>query len=154
VQATRYRFVSRFAVPARRARVHDVLLDLERYSEWWPQVRAVGKLDDDRALVVCRSALPYDLELELTAVSRDPHLLEVALDGPIRGWARFHLDDDGPGATSLRFEEEVRAEAVPVVLASYVVKPLLSWNHQRMMKGLESGLRSRLGAAPEPGVAS
>ena len=152
MQATWYRFASRFVVPAPRARVHDVLLDLERYSDWWPQVRAVGKLDDDRAVVVCRSALPYDLELELTAVSREPHLLEVGIGGPIRGWARFHLYGDDPGVTSLQFEEEVHAEARSVVLASYVVRPLLVWNHHRMMRGLESGLRHRVWAVPGPGV--
>ena len=51
--------------------MHDVLVDLEFYADWWPQVRAVAKIDDDHALVVCRSSLPYDLELELSAVSRD-----------------------------------------------------------------------------------
>ncbi len=141
-----YRFSSTFVLPAPRERVHATLVDLERYSEWWPQVRAVGKLDADNALVLCRSALPYDLELVLTAVSRDAHLLEVGIDGPIRGWARFHLDDAGPGATSLRFEQEVYAEAPMFVLASYAVKPLLTWNHHRMMRGLVSGLRQRVSA--------
>ena len=84
-----YRFATSFTLEAPRSRVHDVLLDLEHYCDWWPQVRAVGKLDDDHALVICRSALPYDLELLLTAVSRDDELLEVGIDGPIRGWARF-----------------------------------------------------------------
>ncbi len=102
--------------------MHDVLVDLEFYGEWWPQVRAVGKIDDDHALVVCRSTLPYDLELVLTAVSRDLDCLEVGIDGPIRGWARFHLDEQSPGVTTLRFEQEVRAEAPSFVLASYVVQ--------------------------------
>ena len=143
----RYRFSSAFTLDAARERVQEVLLDLERYSEWWPQVRAVGKLDDDHALVVCRSALPYDLELQLTALRREPRLLVVGIDGPIRGWAKFHLDDAGPGVTSLRFEQEVHAEAPLMVLASYVAKPLLAWNHHRMMQGLEAGIRPRVGSA-------
>ncbi len=148
-----FRFSSTFTVEAPRNRVHDVLVDLERYGEWWPQVRAVAKIDDDNALVVCRSSLPYDLELQLTAVNRSVDLLEVAIDGPIRGRATYHLDEvpardpsvkGGPGATRLRFEQEVRAEAPLFVVASYVVKPLLVWNHQRMMTGAERGLRARL----------
>ena len=83
-----YRFSSTFTLEAPRNRVHDVLVDLEFYADWWSQVRAVAKIDDDHALVVCRSTLPYDLELELSAVRRDPDLLEVGIDGPIRGWAR------------------------------------------------------------------
>ena len=149
MHARRFRFSSTFTLEAPRERVHEVLLDLEYYCDWWPQVRGVCKLDDDRALVLCRSVLPYDLELELTARSRAVDLLEVAIDGPIRGWARYHLDElpgtaPGPGATSLRFEQEVHAEARSMVLASYVAKPLLVWNHHRMMRGAEQGLRARL----------
>jgi hypothetical protein len=144
MQPRRFRFSSSFNLAAPRERVHDVLVDLEFYCDWWPQVLGVGKLDDDRALVVCRSKLPYALELELTAVSRAVDLLEVAIDGPIRGWARYHLAEESPGVTSLRFEQEVYAEALPMVLASYVVKPLLVWNHHRMMGGAEQGLRAKL----------
>jgi hypothetical protein len=156
-------FASSFTLEASRARVHDVLLDLERYVEWWPQVRAVGKLDDDRAIVLCRSRLPYDLELVLTAVSREQGHLEVAIDGPINGWARFRLDEGGRRSsgtarwssetpcrssevetTDVRFEQEVRADALAFVVASYVVKPLLRWNHDQMMRGLVAGLRQRV----------
>ncbi|MGZ8738786.1 MAG: SRPBCC family protein [Nocardioides sp.] len=158
MQARRFRFSSSFNLAAPRKQVHDVLVDLEFYGDWWPQVRAVAKLDDDRALVVCRSALPYDLELELTAVSRATDVLEVAIDGPICGWARYHLDErpeeGGPGVTTLRFEQEVYAEARPMVLASYVAKPLLVWNHHRMMRGAEQGLRSRLERGGQPRAAT
>ena len=69
-----YRFSSSFTLEAPRKRVHEVLVDLEFYSEWWPQVRAVAKIDDDHALVVCRSTLPYDLELELSCGQPRPGL--------------------------------------------------------------------------------
>jgi hypothetical protein len=138
-----YSFSSTSTLEAPRKQVHDVLVDLEFYADWWPQVRAVAKVDGDHALVVCRSALPYDLELELTAVSRDLDLLEVGIDGPIRGWARYYLDELGPGRTLLRFEQEVRAEAPMFVVASYAAKPLLVWNHHRMMRGADQGLRAR-----------
>ena len=144
MQPRRYRFSSAFNLAAPRERVHGVLVDLEAYCEWWPQVRAVGKLDDDRALVVCRSALPYELELELTARSRAAEKLEVGIDGPIRGWARYHLADLGPGVTSLQFEQEVYAVDRLMALASYVARPLLVWNHHRMMAGAVRGLRETL----------
>ena len=145
-----YSFTSSFTLGAPRARVHAVLVDLELYGTWWPQVRAVGKLDDDHALVVCRSVLPYDLDLVLTAERRDLDCLEVSLDGPISGWARFHLDEQGPGTTSLRFEQVVRAEAPSFRMASYVARPLLVWNHERMMRGAERGLRALLEQGRQP----
>jgi hypothetical protein len=146
VQPRRYRFTSTSNLAVPREQVHGVLVDLEHYGEWWPQVRAVAKLDDDRALVVCRSALPYDLDLELTAVSRAIDLLEVRIQGPISGWARYHLTEAGPGATSLRFEQDVYAGARLMGMASYVVRPLLVWNHHQMMAGADRGLRARLGS--------
>ncbi len=144
MQPCRYRFSESFTLQASRDRVHAVLVDLEYYSDWWMQVRGVAKIDDDTALVVCRSVLPYDLELVLTAVSRDVDLLEVRIEGPIRGYARYHLVEASPGVTSLRFEQEVRAESRLMVLASYVARPLLVWNHHRMMRGSEQGLRALL----------
>jgi hypothetical protein len=147
MQPRRYRFSASFTVKAPRDRVHGVLVDLEYYCDWWMQVRGVAKIDDDTALVVCRSVLPYDLELVLRAVSRAVDLLEVQIDGPIRGFARYRLVEVVPGETSLRFEQEVRAESRLMVLASYVARPLLVWNHHRMMRGAEQGLRALL----EPG---
>jgi hypothetical protein len=156
VSARDYHFVSSFTVGAAPQRVHEVLVDLEHYGSWWPQVRAVAKLDDDRALVVCRSSLPYDLDLLLTAESREPHRLEVSIDGPIRGWARFGLTGSRHGrrpGTTLRFEQEVRAESPAFVGASYAVRPLLVWNHHRMMLGAERGLLALLGAGSQPRAA-
>ena len=77
-------------------------------------------------------------------LSRAFDLLEVQIDGPIRGFARYHLVEVGPGVTSLLFEQEVRAESGLMVLASYVARPLLVWNHHRMMRGSEQGLRALL----------
>lgn len=142
--AADYDFVHSMTLPADRAAVHAVLVDLEFFGEWWPQVRAVASLGPDDALVVCRSALPYDLELHLHALSREPERLEVGIDGPIRGFARWELTTV-PGGTRLDFEQRVHAVDRSFVLASYLLKPLLRWNHHRMMRGAEEGLARRLG---------
>lgn len=147
--APEYVFTHTTEVAADPARVHAFLLDLERYVDWWPQVRAVASLGPEDALVVCRSVLPYDLELHLHAASRDPELLEVAIDGPIRGFARWRLlpvDIGGENGTRLEFEQRVHAVRRLFVLASYVAKPALEWNHHRMMRGAERGLAAALSA--------
>ncbi len=153
MQPRRFRFSSTFTLGAQRERVHGVLVDLEHYCDWWHQVRGVGKLDENHALVVCRSVLPYDLEMELTAVSRSVDRLEVTIDGPIRGWARYHLDEPSLGVTSLRFEQEVYAVGRLMAFASYVARPLLVWNHHRMMRGAEQGLRLMLEGGAQPNAA-
>jgi carbon monoxide dehydrogenase subunit G len=136
-------FRTSFVVPAPRDRVHDILVDLENYPSWWRQVRAVAKLGEDDALVVCRSALPYSLHLQLHAVHRMPDLLETAIDGDLVGVVRWRLADH-PSGTKLNFEQDVRVAGRLLTIGSYVARPLLQWNHDRMMAGCEAGLRSRV----------
>jgi hypothetical protein len=141
-----YRFAETWALPAARSRVHDVLVDLEHYPEWWPQVRGVASLGPDDAWVVCRSVLPYTLDLVLHAVRRDEGLLEVALHGDLEGTASWRLTESaterGP-VTRLDFEQRVSVDGW-LAAVSTVAAPLLRWNHARMMAGCRRGLETRL----------
>ena len=139
-----YRFTHEAVVAASRERVQAMLVDLEHYPEWWREVHAVLKIDDDNAVVLVRSVLPYELELHLHAVSRDPGLLEVAIGGALQGWSRWHLYDEGPDRCLLRYEQEVTVRAPLLRLGSWLARPLLRWNHARMMRGAEDGLRRAL----------
>jgi hypothetical protein len=137
-----FTFSERWWVPARPDEVRDVLVDLERYPEWWPQVLAVASLGDDDARLLCRSTLPYTLDLVLHAVSRDLPTLEVALDGDLRGWVRWRLVPER-GGTALDLTQEVSVRG-PLAAAAAVLRPLATWNHRRMMAGGLRGLRARL----------
>ena len=138
-----FRFAEHWTMGAPPSAVHEVLHDLEHYPEWWPQVRAVAKVDDDTARVVCRSALPYSLDLVLTAVHREPELLETRIDGDLVGEVRWRLAASGH-ATRLEFEQEVEVGSWPLALASYAAGPVLRWNHHRKMAGCREGLTLRL----------
>ena len=140
----RFTFSASWQVPAPAERIRDLVLDLERYPEWWPEVRAVASLGPDTARVLCRSALPYTLDLVLEAVSRDLPTLEVALGGDLDGWVRWTLTPED-GGTRMEFEQEVEVSGL-LVPASYAARPLLAWNHHRMMADCEAGLHRRLGA--------
>jgi hypothetical protein len=143
---TGFRFERAWEVAAAPAVVREILLDLERYPEWWPQVRAVVKLGEDDALVVCRSALPYSLNLVLHAERRDPAHLETTLTGDLEGAVRWYLTELGP-ETRMDFEQDVQVTGRFLRLASRAGRPLLRWNHGRMMRGCQAGLRDRLGRA-------
>lgn len=135
-------FRESWTVTAPRDRVHAVLLDLEHYPDWWPQVRAVAKLDDDHAWVLCRSTLPYTLDLLLTAVHREPDLLETTIGGDLVGSVRWRLSDAGAG-TRLDYEQEVDVGSRVLRAAAVPLRPLLRWNHGQMMAGCLAGLRQR-----------
>jgi hypothetical protein len=120
----------------------DVLIDLERYPEWWPQVLAVAKVTDQDAVVLCRSRLPYTLEMHLHAVNRDLPTVKVEIGGDLAGFAQWTLVPTDRG-TRLDFLQEVDLVGVPGWIAS-LTRPVLTWNHRRMMDGARSGLAGRL----------
>ena len=90
-----YSFRASWLTPAPPDAVAGTVVDLEHYPEWWPQVRAVAKLGPDTARVLCRSALPYTLDLVLDAVSREAPVLEVAVSGDLEGFVRWTVAPDG-----------------------------------------------------------
>jgi hypothetical protein len=137
-----YAFSGTWTVDAPPSLVQGVLVDLERYPEWWPQVVAVASLGPDDARVLCRSALPYTLDLRLHAVRREPLRLEVAISGDLDGEAAWGLTDLD-GSTRLDFRQEVTVGGW-LALVSPLVGPLLRWNHARMMTGCLEGLRAEV----------
>lgn len=150
MSATDYRFTSQWVVPASPGRTFDVLADVLGYPDWWPQVRAVARVDDSTVRVVCRSVLPYDLDLLLTRVVEDRHrgVLEASIEGPLRGWSRWTLQPAGGAATRLDYEQEVTTSGRLLGVASRVARPVLVANHAWMMRGGRRGLcqgRSRAG---------
>lgn len=142
-------FGGRWHVPAPPAVVHDVLVDLERYPRWWPQVVAVASLGPDDARVLCRSALPYTLDLVLHAADRSVSRLEVEVSGDLHGTVGFELTP-ADGGTRLDLDQRVSVGGL-LGLASYVARPLLSWNHHRMMAGCVAGLSARVVAVADGG---
>ncbi|MFT4083354.1 MAG: SRPBCC family protein [Nocardioides sp.] len=148
MSAARYRFTDDWTVPGSPAAVRDLLVDLGDYPRWWPQVRAVASLGSDRARVRCRSALPYTLDLTLRAVSRELPRLEVEVSGDLAGRVSWTLRPAATG-TRMLFEQDVMVDG-PLALASRVLRPVLRWNHARMMAGCRAGLVRRLSGGSRP----
>lgn len=138
-----YSFRDSWVVPVAADRARSVLVDLEHYGAWWPQVVAVAKVGPDDARVLCRSSLPYTLDLHLHAVHRGARLLETSIDGDLVGSVRWILRDR-PEGTALHFEQDVTVAGWWLGVASYLCRPLLRWNHDQMMAGCRAGLTARL----------
>ncbi|MGZ8744934.1 MAG: SRPBCC family protein, partial [Nocardioides sp.] len=103
-----YSFSGTWRVPAPLPHLQQVLVDLERYPEWWPQVLAVAKVTDDDARVLCRSVLPYTLDLLLHAERREPTVLETSLSGDLEGVVRWRLFEEDGAVTRMELEQDVR----------------------------------------------
>ena len=139
-----FHFESTWDVAAPLVDVQAVLVDLEHYPDWWPQVLAVAKIDDETARVLCRSALPYTLDLVLGAVHREPTLLETTISGDLEGEVRWRLTAI-PGGTRLDYDQAVDITGALARLAARPLGPVLRWNHHRMMTGCRTGLSRVLG---------
>jgi carbon monoxide dehydrogenase subunit G len=137
-----FAFTGHWHVPAAPEAVHEALVDLERYPEWWREVVAVASLGPDDARVLCRSVLPYTLDLVLHARDRSRHRLEVGVSGDLHGSVRFELAPRN-GGTGLALAQHVTVGGL-LGAASYVARPVLRWNHHRMMAGCVAGLTARL----------
>lgn len=138
-----YAFTAHWFVPFPRARVAEVLVDLEHYPHWWPEVVAVASLGADDAWVLCRSRLPYTLDLLLHARDRGPQELVTTIGGDLTGWARWRLTER-PGGTEMHYRQEVEVTGRLMRAASRVARPLLVWNHEAMMANCRDGLTGRL----------
>lgn len=141
---TTYRFEERWLLPGDRQAAYDVLVDVEHYPEWWPQIKAVARLGEDHALVVCRSMLPFNLNLELRPTTRDPESgrLEVSIEGDLVGWSRFTLTPQGD-ELDVHYEQEVETRGHLLEAARWF-KPLVRANHAAMMRSARRGLERRI----------
>ena len=135
-------FRDTWEVAASPGTVHDVLVDLAHYPAWWPQVLAVASLGPDHARVLCRSTLPYTLDLVLHARDRSVEQLEVGVAGDLDGVVRFGLSETA-GGTRIDFAQQVSVGGW-LGAAALPARRLLQWNHDRMMQGCRRGLTARL----------
>ncbi|BCM71401.1 MULTISPECIES: SRPBCC family protein [Streptomyces] len=143
----RYRFRSLWSLPAPPDVVYGVLGRPEDYPRWWPQVRAVTRLDGATGVIVIRSVLPYSLTSTVRKTRRDPAagVLEVTLSGDIDGWARWTVTADGSG-TLARYDQEVRVRKPLLRRLAVPGRPLFRLNHRLMMRAGRRGLLRHLEA--------
>jgi hypothetical protein len=142
--STTYRFRNDWSLPSPRGELFDMLADVGGYPSWWPQVRAVRRVDDDTAHVVARSLLPYsiDLVLERAVEDRSAGVLEARIRGQLEGWSRWTLRGTGP-TTAVCYEQEVEVRGRLLRAGSSVARPLLLANHAWMMRGGRRGMLRR-----------
>lgn len=140
-----YRFKSTWRVEGSVQAVFDGLERLDRYPDWWREVRSVTRLDQKRAKVRIKALLPYSLDLVLTRTRADivDGILEVTMTGDLAGWSRWQITRE-EGTLRLDFEEV--AELMKPSLRRYgaLARPVFAFNHWVMMVRGQRGLRRYL----------
>ncbi|MER5280364.1 SRPBCC family protein [Streptomyces sp. NPDC002809] len=142
-----YRFVSVWDLPAPPGTVYAHLERVERYPQWWPQVREVTSVDGAPGTARIRSLLPYDLVLTMRAHHRDvtAGVLEVTLTGDLEGWARWTVVPHGAGSRAT-YEQEVVVRRLFMRVLAVPGRAVFRANHALMMRAGRRGLAARLEA--------
>lgn len=141
-----FRFEHSWHLPAPADRVYAALADVDRYAEWWPQVRRVARVDAQSGRTWVRSFLPYTLELLMTREVEDARrgLLRAGIAGDLEGWSQWHVRPEEDGTTVAGFEQEVEVTASLLARSAPLAGPLLRANHTWMMRRGEAGLAAYL----------
>ncbi|MGH3492898.1 MAG: SRPBCC family protein [Sciscionella sp.] len=146
-----YRFCSEWLLPARPTAVYRTVVDLASYPDWWPDVRAVSKVDEDTAELRCRAVLPYSLQLRMHRREQDEHSgrLRVELSGDLIGLLAGDISAVPQGTRLVIIQEVIVAKRI-LRLLDPVARPVFRANHAMMMRHGHEGLRRRLRVTAAP----
>jgi len=141
-----YRFRNLWSVRAPIPRVFDALVDLASYPTWWPDIRAVNRLDDDTAEVVCRSVLPYALTFRLHRAVEDSRQRRMRVDmtGDLEGYVQGVVAEHETEGAVLAISQQVVVTKPLLRALAPVARPLFRANHALMMRRGLRGFRAYL----------
>ena len=142
----RYRFRSSWLLPGTAPeRVFGAVTDLAGYPRWWSDVRAVRRVDDDTAELICRSRLPFRLVVRMHRDHQDERagLLRVRLSGDLDG-VLAERSARRARARSCEITQDVQARKELLRRLDAVARPLFRANHALMMRRGHRGLTSYL----------
>ncbi|CAN5803040.1 SRPBCC family protein [soil metagenome] len=140
-----YEFHAQWTVPADFDTTFAVLRDLRTYARWWPEVKSVIPVNEDRAVVLIMGVLPYSLEFLMDKVVDDAStgVLRAGLSGDLEGFSSWTVKPEGSGCR-LIYEQQVEVTKRLLQVLAPVARPLFRLNHHLMMSRGEKGLRSYL----------
>lgn len=145
ISSNHYVFRSTWRIEADPDLVYATLADVPGYPLWWPQVHAATQLDDVSGELRCRSMLPYDLVFVARREVQDAErsILRATLDGDLAGTSQWEITSDGTGTFAV-FDEDVVVRKALIRLVGPLARPALRYNHDRMMRNGQRGLRRHL----------
>ena len=123
--------------------IYTVLADVTSYPDWWPEIRTVTPLGDNRFEMVARSTLPYDLRFvsEEVPAKRRPDYIYATLSGDLNGFAAWTIEDRG-GSCRLTYDQEVETHKRLLDTLAPLARPAFKANHTLMMRHGQAGLRT------------
>lgn len=155
----RYYFISEWEFAARLSEAWSAILNSQDWPKWWPGVLAVTPVKPsagtgDMRRYAMRSVLPYTLEFDMEVVEIAPRVrLAGRAHGEVEGtgvWTFAALsataDITGERGCRVRYEWDVRTVPLWMNVLAPFARPLIKWNHDRIMVAGARGLARHLNA--------
>ena len=148
----RYRFVTRWLLPAKVSEVFETLEDAVGLARWWPSVyleaREVAPPGPNglgrRVEFVTRGWLPYTLRWSLEVTESDrPHGFAFDAHGDFEGRGEWRFEPEGAWVAAA-FDWRIEAKKPLLRALAPVFRPLLEANHRWAMRRGEESLRLEL----------
>ncbi len=149
----RFDLVTIWRIGASLGNVWDALTRPAQWPQWWRGVEAAIELDPggpdglrDLRRFVWRGVLPYRLTTDIRTVRVEPlRLIQGEATGDVAGTGTWWFSMEGDLAV-VRHEWRVRVTAPWLAVISRLARPLVCWNHAKVMEWGAHGLARRLGA--------
>jgi hypothetical protein len=158
--ANDYHFVTYWRIPGTVADVAEVLRDAPGLARWWPSVYlSVTELEPGRpdgldkvVAVHTKGWLPYTLrwQARVSEVHTNGYTLEAS--GDLAGRGIWTFMQDGREVLVI-YDWKIRADKPLLRNLSFVVKPLLAWNHDWAMARGEESLKLEMARRRAAGAA-
>lgn len=148
-----YSFVTVWKLEAPLKEVWDVICVPENLPSWWKSVIAIKVIDrgDDQGVnfiaeQTWKGVLPYQLSM-LSKTTAVDYLksIEIVASGDLEGRGKWTFIEE-EGIVTVQYNWDVRTTQKAMKFLALIIKPLLAWNHDEIMRTGALGLANKLNA--------
>ena len=155
MSVNQYNFVTVWKIEAPIQEVWDTIYDTENMPNWWKallKVEVIDKGDQNRVNAVFKQTWRGKLPYQLSLLSRNEAIdylksIEITASGDLEGKGKWTFTEDGAIVT-VQYNWDVKTTQKYMSFLAVILKPLLAWNHDEIMRwgaiGLANKLNSRL----------
>ncbi len=153
MSTNQYSFVTLWKIAAPLQDVWEAIEDSNNLPSWWPAVLSVNTIAEGNADGIgrkeqqtWRGILPYQLFFLIKITSVDYlKSIEFTASGDLEGIGKWTFIDEGNWVT-LQHDWQVKTTQQWLNVLTPVLKPLLAWNHDEIMRWGAKGLAQKLSA--------
>lgn len=148
-----YSFVTIWKIEAPLQDIWDTISDSSNLPSWWKAVLnvktiepgnidGIGRLEEQ----TWQGILPYKLTFVIKILAKEPlKSIEFTASGDLEGTGKWSFKDEGNWVT-IQHDWQVKTTKPWLNFLTPVLKPILAWNHDEIMRWGAEGIAKKLGA--------